>query len=156
MHKPRLRRLAWVYTPSPVYFLTTCTVRRRPLLCTPKVHLRFLAFAREACKRGVRVGRYVFMPDHLHLFASFGPDSPRLADWMKALKRSLAKELAAEGVRTPIWQKAFFDHLLRTAESYEEKWRYVLANRVRAGLVKDPVWWPYQGEVLPLTIETRL
>lgn len=156
MRKPRLRRLHWLYTATPVYFLTTCTARRRPLLCIPTVHSRFLAFAHEASKHGVFVGRYVLMPDHLHLFAGFGPDSPRLSDWMKALKRSLAKELAANGVEPPIWQKNFFDHLLRTVESYERKWAYVLANPIRKGLVKNLADWPYQGEVFPLAVQRRL
>ena len=156
MFKPRLRRLDWVFTASPVYFLTTCTARHRPLLSSKSVHHTFLAFTQNAIERGVLVRRYVLMPDHLHLFAAFGPDSPRLSEWMKALKRTLAKDLARHGVEPPIWQKTFFDHVLRSAESYERKWTYVLWNPVRAGLVKDPSDWPYQGEVFPLTVESRL
>jgi hypothetical protein len=74
---------------------------------------------------------------------------------MKALKRTLAKELTSLGVKPPIWQKTFFDHVLRSAESYERQWTYVFANPLRAGLVKDPADWPYQGEICPLTVESR-
>jgi len=38
----------------------------------------------------------------------------------------------------PHWQDGFFDHLLRSDESYGEKWNYVLQNPVRAGLVSVP------------------
>jgi hypothetical protein len=32
----------------------------------------------------------------------------------------------------PLWQKEFFDHLLRSVESYEDKCMYVKQNPVRA------------------------
>jgi hypothetical protein len=46
------------------------------------------------------------------------------------------------------WQPGFFDHLLRTADSYSAKWQYVWENPVRAGLVAQPEEWPYQGEIV--------
>ena len=47
-----------------------------------------------------------------------------------------------------IWQRGFFDHLLRSAESYGQKWNYVRENPVRAGLVAQPEDWPYAGEIV--------
>jgi putative transposase len=47
-----------------------------------------------------------------------------------------------------IWQPGFFDHLLRTDESYGQKWEYVRMNPVRTGLVSTPEEWPYQGEIV--------
>jgi REP element-mobilizing transposase RayT len=47
-----------------------------------------------------------------------------------------------------LWQPGFFDHLLRSEESYEQKWRYVRENPVRAGLASRAEDWPYQGEVV--------
>jgi hypothetical protein len=38
-----------------------------------------------------------------------------------------------------LWQEEFFDHLLRPAESYSQKWDYVKENSARAGLVTDPM-----------------
>lgn len=37
---------------------------------------------------------------------------------------------------TTLWQREFFDHVLRSVESYGQKWDYVKENPVRAGLVK--------------------
>ena len=51
------------------------------------------------------------------------------------------------GSITPLWQPEFFDHLLRSKESYREKWAYVRENPVRAGLVDDADKWPYAGWV---------
>ena len=45
------------------------------------------------------------------------------------------------------WQTGFFDHVLRSGESYGEKWEYVRMNPVRAGLAARPEDWPYAGEI---------
>jgi hypothetical protein len=38
-----------------------------------------------------------------------------------------------------------WDTQLRRHESYDSKWEYVINNPVRAGLVKEPDDWPFQG-----------
>ena len=98
------------------------------------------------------VGRYVLMPDHLHLFVGFSRPGPDISAWMRALKGALSATLRSDRVLAPHWQKGFFDHVLRSAESYNEKWHYVHENPVRAGLASRAEDWPYQGEVLPLDI----
>jgi REP element-mobilizing transposase RayT len=98
-------------------------------------------------ERLVHVGRYVVMPDHLHLFVD-GGEKFDLGLWMRGLKRAIAKALTPSPMDGKIWQPGFFDHLLRSSESYEEKWQYVRSNPVRAGLVDDTDRWPYQGEIV--------
>ena len=53
----------------------------------------------------------------------------------------------------PLWQEEFFDHLLRSGESYESKWEYVRDNPVRAGLVKCASEWRFQGELNKLQMD---
>jgi hypothetical protein len=69
---------------------------------------------------------------------------------MKFLKNTISKALRENGVAPPHWQKTFFDHLLRSSESYSEKWNYVRENPVRAGLVASAEDWPYVGEIFAL------
>ncbi|MFB3881745.1 MAG: hypothetical protein ACE149_10800 [Armatimonadota bacterium] len=40
--------------------------------------------------------------------------------------------------------------MLRSGESYGQKWEYVRMNPVRAGLVANPDDWPYQGEIVQI------
>jgi REP element-mobilizing transposase RayT len=140
---PRLERVFQSYD-APLYFVTFNTARRRKLLASPAVHERFISFAREAEHRGIGIGRYVLMPDHVHLFVRGGADFV-LSQWIRMLKRSLSKSISVD---LPHWQEGFFDHLLRHSESYSQKWEYVRQNPVRAGLVKEPDDWPYQGEIV--------
>ncbi len=87
------------------------------------------------------------MPDHVHLFVAISANGIRLADWVRALRTVIGKSLRKMGHSSPYWQEGFFDHLLRSGESYSAKWEYVRMNPVRAGLVATPEEWPYQGEV---------
>ena len=151
-HQARLNRLHTTFTRTPLYFVTFCTHGRTPLLATDGVHLAFVDFAKRGDSHGVYVGRYVLMPDHAHLFVSIAEGTTTLSGWMKSLKNSLSKVFRQQGHPAPHWQKGFFDHLMRSADAYSEKWEYVRANPVRAGLVATPDAWPYQGAIHDLRL----
>jgi len=146
-HKARLTRLPRLFANIPVFFVTACTHQRHRLLANAGLHTAFCNFAGQAPDHGVFVGRYVLMPDHIHLFVSSAPEAPSLSAWIKSLKNALSKTLRQQQVPAPHWQKGFFDHVLRSDESLAEKWLYVSANPVRAGLVKQTEDWPFQGEI---------
>jgi len=146
----RLHRLGVLYIRNLIFFVTACTVRRKAILANEQTHKALIEFAQIGEKRGAFVGAYVLMPDHFHLFVWFNGSDLSLAIWVKSLKNRLSKDLRERGVATPHWQKGFFDHVLRSGESYTEKWNYVCENPVRAGLVQTAESWPYAGEIFPL------
>ncbi len=149
----RLRRLDSVWIAPPIYFVTTCVKDRRALLANDNVAAILIDELRGARERhGWRVGRFVIMPDHLHLFCTGdGSSSERpLSRFIGSFKQWTAKRIVATGVPGPIWQKQFFDHLLRSPRNYGDKWAYVRENPVRAGLAAKTEDWPYAGEIEPL------
>jgi putative transposase len=95
---------------------------------------------------GIAIGRYVILPDHLHLFVCL-PTGIELSDWIGTLKRILAREVDVSS-NDPVWQRGFFDHVLRSTERYAEKWNYIRENPVRAELVKNAIDWPFCGEIV--------
>jgi putative transposase len=111
------------------------------------VHDAFIEFGLKATARGVWVGRYVIMPDHIRLFAGFPGGTLSLSGWMKALRNSMSKALRDVECAGRHWQKGFFDHVIRSQESYDQKWLYVRENPVRAGLVLNAEDWPYAGDI---------
>ena len=133
------------YNP-PLYFVTFNTHRRQKLLANDLIHTAFIAFTEQGEGRGVSVGRYVLMPDHVHLFVCGSIDFV-LGQWVRLLKRKLSHSIPS---KPPHWQEGFFDHLIRHSESYGEKWAYVCSNPVRAGLVTNAGDWPWQGEIIAL------
>ena len=146
MNYPKLPpRLSRIFPHNPIFFVTACAHRRRKLLAINPVHVALIEFANRAHDEyGIAVGRYVIMPDHLHVFVC-GSDDFELGRWIGMLKQFLAKEI---DVRNPVWQRGFFDHILRNDESYGQKWNYVRENPVRAGLVTRAADWPYAGEII--------
>src|SRR6202030_3546597 len=117
VRRERLRRLDRVFAPSPIYFVTACTFKRRSILASGNVHHAFRQFATLAEDRGAYIGAYVMMPNHIHLFVSLDQDM-RLSVRMKSLKNSLSRTLRTLLIPSPHWQKGFFDHVLRSSESY--------------------------------------
>jgi putative transposase len=111
------------------------------------MHNAFCIFCSRGCEHGVSVGRYVIMPDHIHLFVAMSESGPTLPKWIKGLRTVLGKQLLNTGVEKPHWQEGFFDHILRSSDSYGEKWDYVRMNPVRKGLSPTPEDWPFQGEL---------
>ena len=125
---PRLESVFQVYDP-PVYFVTFSTLGRQPLLAVAPVHDAFRRYAeRGAAEFNVAVGRYVIMPDHIHLFVCGGTEFD-LGLWVRGLKRSLAGVIPNVEDKIKIWQPGFFDHVLRSSESYAEKW--LMFERIR-------------------------
>jgi putative transposase len=94
------------------------------------------------------VGRYVIMPYHVHFFCSAELGAKALPTFMQGWKQYTSKRMARElKLSRTIWQEEFFDHVLRSSESYSQKWDYVKENPVRAGLVEGSDEWPWQGEI---------
>ncbi|MGI9108442.1 MAG: transposase [Opitutales bacterium] len=76
------------------------------------------------------------MPDHVHVLARIATQ-PGIGPVITAFKRKVSY---LHSVR---WQKGGFDHRIRTDDHFREKWAYVLANPLRAGLVVDAAAWPF-------------
>jgi len=107
-------RLGRIFPTSPLYFVTFCTYERQRLLATKQVQTAFVLFAKRAGETfNVAVGRYVIMPDHVHLFVR-GDDNFRLGPWIGALKQALAKAAMLFRAKGQIWEEGFFDHVLRS------------------------------------------
>lgn len=149
-HRPQLKRLSQVWLRDEVYFITTCVAERRRLLdCAAALTILRDEFEQARERHGWVVGAYLLMPDHLHFFCAPGTQPRRnLSGFVGSVKQWSAKRLAAElHIEPPVWQQGFFDHLLRSEESYAEKVHYVRENPVRAGLVASTSEWPWQGEI---------
>jgi len=120
--------------------VTTCTRERTPWLNSHEVHQILRTVWTEA--DSWLVGRYVVMPDHVHLFATPNGDLS-LERWIQYWKSICAKRLG----QPQAWQRGHWDTRMRNVSSYHEKWEYVRENPVRHGLVDSADQWPLQGIV---------
>ena len=127
----------WVDAEDPI-FLTFCGKPRR-----------LNQFARPDCWKAVSAAAnhlsslhlcspllLLAMPDHLHMIVLI-PSRLPIATFVTRFKRASGYGLDIR------WQRGAFDHRIRNDDSYREKWAYVIANPVRAGLVASAELWPY-------------
>ncbi len=127
---------------STIIYLTVCTKNRVPWLASEITHDLIRRVWHDA--QAWLVGRYVLMPDHLHLFAGWTGSDITLDAWVRYWKSQFTK---AGGQPQRRWQTDHWDTRMRTARQFEEKWEYVRNNPVRHGLVKRPDEWPFQGQI---------
>jgi putative transposase len=126
-------------------FLTVCAEKKKPILALTDIHLLLTSIWLQSDHW--RVGRYVIMPDHIHLFCSPGRlDCLPLTRWVQFWKAAASRQWPRRDEQ-PVWQKSCWDTQLRTRASYSEKWDYVWRNPVRAGLCPFPDDWPFKGEM---------
>src|ERR1700761_5036986 len=87
-HFPAIER----HNQTPIYFVTVCTKNRRALLASELVHQSLLQAWMTTT--AFLIGRYVLMPDHLHLFCAPNGDSRwTLADWVRSWKSRVTRHL---------------------------------------------------------------
>jgi putative transposase len=90
---------------------------------------------------------YVFMPDHLHLLVEGRREDADLRLFMRNWRKRSTLEVRPEGART-IWQKGYFERVLREEEGTVEVIAYILMNPVRARLVDTPLDYPHAWSVM--------
>jgi len=107
-------RLDLIYVHQPLYFVTFATRDHKSIPSLDDAQAVLEQHAGRAIENfNVVLGRYVIMPDHVHLFVRGGPDFT-LSSWIGGLKRAMAVALKSPR----LWQPGFFDHVLRSDESY--------------------------------------
>ncbi len=81
------------------------------------------------------------------LFSALTDDEGKpfgLAEIMNGIKGASAHSINKTlGRRGHIWQREFFDHVLRSDESAQAKAQYICENPVRKGLVKELDDYPW-------------
>ena len=135
-----------VSLPGQLYLVTTVTHNRKPLFAN------FHA-GRVVVQEIMRSGNYgwtdtlafVVMPDHIHWLLSLSKDTS-LSSVVGTVKRHSARKIndLTGGRGSPVWQRGFHDHALRREEDVIQVARYIVANPLRAGLVRKigdyPLW----------------
>jgi len=126
------------------YFLTLCTYERKPVFGGAWPYDETLIrLSRTAGKYDVAVLAYCFMPDHLHLLVE-GDEEGDLAEFVRVFKQLTSYRFRREG-RGALWQRSYYDRVLRADEDAGAVVRYILNNPVRRRLVDDARDYPFLG-----------
>jgi len=147
------------YSQTGAYFITICTKDRQCILSRvvenppeksvgadiirpPKIELsKYGDIIYKAIQNipsiytGVLVDRFVIMPNHVHIFLRIENNSGRMISAptvIGSMKRYASKEIGYS-----IWQKGFYDHIIRNEHDYTEHLQYIDQNPTKWLLGKD-------------------
>jgi len=135
--------------PGATYFFTVVTHRRKPWFDREN-HVSVLreAFRRIMEKQPFRMDAIIVLPDHLHCLWQLPQDDSDFSGRWREIKKSVSRELAPQTNHRNerlVWQKRFWEHLIRDEKDWRNHMDYIHYNPVRHGLVKRPADWPWSS-----------
>lgn len=140
------------YRPGGIYFFTVVTANRKPLLIDNIERLR-ASFRHAKTKYPFEIEAAVILPDHLHMIWQLPEnDSDFSTRWMvikrffsSAIKTQTISSSKARKREKGIWQRRFWEHLIRDEDDFRKHMDYIHFNPVKHGLVEKPEEWPYSS-----------
>jgi len=151
-HRP-IRLAPRNYLGQNYYFVTICCFNRHAAFQDPNLSTWILNLLQmESSANSFRVHAYCLMPDHLHFLAEGIKPSSDLRHLVKSFRIKSSRYYSGQTGRI-LWQKRFYDHILRQPQTAEAVAWYIWLNPVRKGLVAKPDDYPfvgsYTGKVMP-------
>ena len=134
------------YSTPNAYFITVCTGNRKNLFWkdvgaiidrpknVPLTNLGVIAQGsiEEISKHypAISVDHYVIMPNHIHLLLQINTDvngrsmiAPTISTVLRLMKGTVSRQAGFS-----VWQKGFYDHVIRNENDYREIWNYIEGN----------------------------
>lgn len=132
------------YSSNASYFLTVCSDKRKEIFSqivfdntvgANIVRLSHIGEKIENCILKIEeiypcifVDNYIIMPNHIHLILTIDTNrrpmvAPTVATVIKQFKGAASKEAG-----TSIWQKGYYDHIIRNENDFNETMKYITFN----------------------------
>ena len=83
---------------------------------------------------GVVVDEYVIMPNHVHMILILPQGKSNLSSVVGSYKSYVSKMFHMEHPGVPLWQRSFYDHVIRDEAAYLEIKRYIRENPLKWNL----------------------
>jgi putative transposase len=148
---PRYVR-AWV--PGGTFFFTVAILERRRALLVEHVDVLRACFRDVLRVRPFVIDAIVVLPDHLHCIWTLPADDADFSGRWHAIKAGFARQMTRgeslserrrrKGERG-IWQRRFWEHVIRYARDYVHHVDYIHFNLVKHGHVAHVRDWPYSS-----------
>ena len=146
-----------VYIKGGTYFFTIVTFQRKKILNEPE-NIQVLRDAFEYIKKKhpFHLDAYVILPEHIHLIITLPENDDDFSTRIRLMKsyfsrncNNLYKQLP-DGSRKLkneqlIWQRRFWEHVIRDNKDYKQHVEYIHYNPVTHGLVSKPIDWVYSS-----------
>ena len=142
-----------VWHPGGRYFFTVNLLQRSGNdLLTRHIDILRAVVKSVPGRHPFRIHGWVVLPEHLHCVIELPPGDVDFAVRWRLIKLEFSKSLPATERRSPvrqrrgergIWQRRYWEHLLRDEADYRTHLDYVHFNPVKHGWVPRVRDWPY-------------
>ena len=151
--RKKLRLDEYDYLQNGAYFVTLCTFNKLHLFGACKNENLVLSEAGKMVEqyleeitiyKDVSLDKYVVMPNHIHAIIMINHDGTTrgsfttLSEYIRRFKMITTKSYI-DGVKfgiyphfeKMIWQKSFYDHIIRNENEYLRVWKYINENPLK-------------------------
>jgi putative transposase len=142
------------FAPGGTFFFTVNLLERRRSLLTDHIAELRAAFNSVRARKPFVTKAYVIMPDHLHCIWTLPPGDADFSARWHAIKAHFARHMPSgerlskrrqmKGERG-IWQRRFWEHLIRDEWDFERHVDYIHFNPVKHGYAKTADAWPHSS-----------
>jgi putative transposase len=149
---PNYRR---AYVPGGTWFFTVNLLRRHGNdLLIREIDLLRAVTRRIRQSHPFRIDAWVVLPEHIHCVWTLPPDDADFSTRWRLIKTRFAKALPMQERRSAvrqarnergIWQRRFWEHLIRNDTDYARHLEYCYINPVKHGLVRRVQYWPHSS-----------
>jgi putative transposase len=138
---PNYRR---AFIPGGCWFFTVNLLERRQTLLVDHIATLREAVAKTRQSRPCAIDAFVVLPDHLHAVWTLPPDDSDFSTRWRLIKSHFAKALPKGERLSPvrvarnergIWQRRFWEHLIRDEADYVRHIEYCYINPLKHRLV---------------------
>jgi putative transposase len=148
---PNYRR---AFVPGGCWFFTVNLLDRRSSLLTDEIDALREATQWTRQWYPFDIDAFVVLPEHIHAIWTLPPDDPDFSTRWRMIKTRFARAIPkteyltrvreARGERG-IWQRRFWEHLIRDEEDFGRHVEYCYINPMKHGLVRRVQDWPYSS-----------
>jgi len=136
------------------YFFTVNLAERNKTLLVDHVDKLREAFKKVKTKHPFNIDAIVILPDHLHAIWTLPKNDLDFATRWGLIKANYSRCIAKNERINPsrqtkgergIWQRRYWEHLIRDDIDYQRHMDYVYYNPVKHSYVKNVIDWPYSS-----------
>lgn len=143
LERKSLRLHGWNYSTVGYYFITICTKNKQNIFWSfvGNGHARspvgiiaeenLLAIPNHYPH--VHIDQYVIMPNHIHALLVIDTACSERACPFPTISTVIGsyKSSVSRAAGHPVWQKSFYDHVIRNEQDYREIWQYIENNPLK-------------------------
>jgi putative transposase len=142
-----------IYRSGGIYFFTLTLADRRQNWLTSHLAALKQSVRIEQQRAPFSLQAWVVLPEHLHLLMRLPDGDHDFSNRLRRIKGNFSRQLPRNDVRASqllkgergIWQRRFWEHLIRDERDWQQHFDYIHYNPVKHGQVQRVIDWPYSS-----------